>query len=117
MTPGLDGLLCGRIRPLRIAPLGDEAAERAIARTRTALPGETAYWTSATDTRSSSASSSPPSGAGTDRPACTGDARASAPLRRPRSPGRNAVRDLRLVAYVASPVRAADQMPVPCVPT
>lgn len=47
MVAGTDGLLRDKTRPSRIAPLGAAIAERVVARTLTAPPGETTHWTAA----------------------------------------------------------------------
>jgi transposase len=47
MEEGADGLLRDKTRKARKAPLGPEVAERVVALTRTAAPGETTHWTGA----------------------------------------------------------------------
>src|ERR1700730_6844693 len=47
MEEGVDGLLRDKTRPLRVAPLGPEVAERVVALTLTDPPAETTHWTAA----------------------------------------------------------------------
>jgi transposase len=47
MQAGVDGLLRDKTRPSRIPPLGAAVADRVVARTLTAPPGETTHWTAA----------------------------------------------------------------------
>jgi transposase len=47
MEEGIDGLLRDKTRPLRIASLGPEVAERVVALTLTDPPAETTHWTAA----------------------------------------------------------------------
>ena len=47
MQEGVQGLLRDKTRPSRIPPLGDEVAERIVALTLSAPPGEATHWTGA----------------------------------------------------------------------
>ena len=47
MLAGADGLLRDKTRPSRIPPLGAAVADRVVALTLTAPPGETTHWTAA----------------------------------------------------------------------
>jgi transposase len=47
MAERVDGLLRGKTRPSRIAPLGAEVAERVVARTLADPPAEATHWTAA----------------------------------------------------------------------
>jgi transposase len=47
MTEGVQGLFRDKTRPSRIAPLGQQVADRVVALTLTEPPGETTHWTGA----------------------------------------------------------------------